>query len=35
MYREGYEYDLLLESGVIGALPNEITAFARTKGLIE
>lgn len=35
MYREGYEYDLLLESGVIGACLIEITAFARTKGLIE
>lgn len=35
MYREGYEYDLFLESGVIGACLIEITAFARTKGLIE
>jgi len=35
MYREGYEYDSLLESGVIGACLIEITAFARTKGLIQ
>lgn len=35
MYRQGYEYDLLLEQCVIGACLIEITAFARTKGLIE
>ena len=35
MFREGYEYDIMLESGVIGAILIEYTAFARTKGLIE
>lgn len=35
MYRQGFEYDLLLEQCVIGACLIEITAFARTKGLIE
>lgn len=35
MYRENYEYDLLLEQCVIGACLIEVTAFARTKGLIE
>lgn len=35
MFRQGYEYDLLLEQCVIGACLIEITAFARTKGLIE
>lgn len=35
MYRQGYEYDYMLECAVIGAILIEYTAFARTKGLIE
>ncbi len=35
MFRVGYEYDLFLEECVIGACLIEITAYGRTKGLIE